>query len=512
MTDRRPSIEPLESRRLLAVAPGFPMTAGYPERYDWGSAIAADAAGNVYVAGSFRVQIDMDPSPKRTSLLNAVDKEERDIFLAKYTSAGKLLWSRLMWSRGDDEVRDLRIDPGSGDIALIGVFGGVLSFPQASGRTPTVSSHGGGDVFIARLTRDGAFRWAGSVGGGENDGGGRLAFAPNGDLYYAATIRMSGDIDPTAKGIRQITTRGVDDQVIARIDGRNGRLKSFQVFGEGDSLEDVTGLEVVPGGDVVAVGSFMRRVAFDRSDSAFTRRSRSEDSQDVYMARLTPALKYRWLNTVASEGTDKPMAVTLGPGGLYVAGVFEEPADFDPSSKTAILSPVSDRDVFVARYNFNGSLKWARNFGGNDAQIIPTAISVDAAGNVYTVGTFDEWVDFDPSAGVFSLGVDDDDKDLEGDEEDFFRSYFNDRHAPEQPDMFVQKLSASGAFVTAVQLGGRYGSLAATDALVDAAGNLYTTGFFTHKVDFDPAPKSEYYRRTYRGDGDFDWFVNKFAV
>src|SRR4051812_33891116 len=62
--------------------------------------------------------------------------------------------------------------------------------------------------------------------------------------------------------------------------------------------------------------------------------------------------------------------------------------------------------IFLASFsNANGQTpnwQWAKSNGGlyNDAGV---DIAADQYGNVYTVGTFHDTVDFDPGAGVYNL-------------------------------------------------------------------------------------------------------------
>jgi len=104
---------------------------------------------------------------------------------------------------------------------------------------------------------------------------------------------------------------------------------------------------------------------------------------------------------------------------------------------------------------------WARQLGGVGTES-PSRVTVDAAGNVYTVGSFHDTTDFDPGAGVFSLT------------------------SPGQRDAFVSKLDRSGNFVWAKQLGGETWNDDAQGVAVDSEGNVYTVGVFANTADFDP--------------------------
>ncbi len=107
--------------------------------------------------------------------------------------------------------------------------------------------------------------------------------------------------------------------------------------------------------------------------------------------------------------------------------------------------------------------EWAKRLGGTSFDQ-GRAIAVDEAGNVYTTGSFQGTVDFDPGPGTFNLTA-----------------------AATSDDIFISKLDADGNFVWAKRIGGT-GVDRGLAIAVDGAGSVYTTGYFTGIVDFDPGP------------------------
>lgn len=106
------------------------------------------------------------------------------------------------------------------------------------------------------------------------------------------------------------------------------------------------------------------------------------------------------------------------------------------------------------------SLKWVKQMGSG-SQDQGRSIAIDALGSVYTTGTFNGTVDFDPGAGTYfltSTGVE---------------------------DVFISKLDSSGNFIWAGAWGGGSYDLGLSIA-VDANGFVYSTGLFQGTADFDP--------------------------
>lgn len=140
--------------------------------------------------------------------------------------------------------------------------------------------------------------------------------------------------------------------------------------------------------------------------------------------------------------------------------------------------------VFFSALNLNTKaqnfdLAWAKGIGGSGTDQT-TAITLDAAGNLYTTGTFSGTVDFNPGAGTYNLT------------------------SAGSGDIFICKLDALGNFIWANQMGGSSFDVAKAIAL-DLSGNIYTTGRFQSTADFDPGAGS--YNLT--SFGLIDIFVSK---
>lgn len=111
---------------------------------------------------------------------------------------------------------------------------------------------------------------------------------------------------------------------------------------------------------------------------------------------------------------------------------------------------------------YSQNLQWVKSFG-SPSDDVNRDVTVDAAGFVYTTGSFQGTVDFDPSASVYTLT------------------------ATSSQDIFVSKFDASGNFVWAKSMNGAGGGSTGIAIAVDASGNVYTTGWFnTSTVDFNP--------------------------
>ena len=482
----RSIVESLENRRLLAAELDSLITFGDPNDVNRGNAVAVDADGNVYVAGAFRDEAAVPSGGKRPRVIRSHgDDDYDDAFLLKYSLDGSLIWARTFGgAAGNDGIRHIAIDA-DGDVIVAGYFVGTVDFAPGKG-VFNLKGYGDRDGFIAKFTAEGRLDWAGHVGSRRDDEITALGVGVDGDVYVAGTIRLDGDVDPTPR-VRRVTTRGVDDTFISRLDGDDGGLRWFRQFGEENTREGVNGL-VVGGGSVYVTGTFNRTVEFDRDGRRrFTLTQEKYD--DAYLGSLSLEGEWEWLGTIASEEREEAAAIALGPGGdIYVTGSFGASADFEFGKGETILRPEGEDDVYVARYAPDGGLLWARNFGeaADDGRVRSTSIAVDDDGFAYVAGMFHEEIDFDPSGrGRFI-------QDAEKDDAPPFSIIG-------ATDAFVLKLNDNGRFVDVTRTGGSDGSAVPYDIAV-IGGSIFTTGQFGGSIDFEPG--SGRTRRRTDDDGD----------
>ena len=491
-------IEQLETRRLLAISFSYAAAFGDHETLDSGNAVVVDAAGNTYFAGTFRGKSDVNKSNSAKKILNAVDNY--DAFLVKYSPSGKLLWSQQIGSPDGDESIDRLVIGPNGHIYATGVFEETVDF-DASSRVHTLSSHGKHDAFILHLTPAGKYVWAGNIGGERDDAITALAVGPGGDMYYSGYVRLRGDADPS-KNLREIVDRGVDDTIIARLNGKTGAIRWMKVFGEDATRETVFGLAVGAGGSVLAAGLFNEKVEFDRSDSRFNREAVGSD--DVYLARLNSRGDFQFIKTFGGKKQETMNdLVQDSSGNLYLTGNFNKTTDFDPGPGQTLLAAPSGGAIYVLKMNSDAELTWVRQIGaaiinGNDedATVASRAIGLDAAGNVYTVGDFAGTVDFDPGPGFTII-----DEDKSGNTPALPGQF-------EASDTFIQEMDSDGNFKEVKRFGGDDGTSLAHDLAIDASGGINIVGAFSGFVDLNPT-SGKFNRSTEDERGDSNVFLVK---
>ncbi len=185
---------------------------------------------------------------------------------------------------------------------------------------------------------------------------------------------------------------------------------------------------------------------------------------ELLESRATPTATFGFAlgmgasRTSLTVGDTGRSVTTDAAGNAYIIGFFNGTVDFDPGTGTAEFTS-SANDCYVAKYSASGDLVWARQFV-TTSFVEGYGITVDQQGNVYTTGDFSGVTDFDPGPGTFNLTA-----------------------SVGGADIFVSKLDSNGNFLSAHQFAGRG---QAHNIVLDGQGNIYTTGYFGGTVDFDP--------------------------
>ena len=347
--------------------------------------------------------------------------------------------------------------------------------------------------------------------------------------------------------------------IFERLESRyalSGDFAFARGFG-GPSNDSGVGIATDSAGNVYTTGSFQGTVDFDPGPGTFNLVSNpSTNTTDVFVSKLDSAGNFIWAKSWGGGAADEAKAIALDDfGNVYTTGYFQGLADFDPSPLgSALNASLGFENTFVSKLDSAGNFVWAKVFSGT-AKNIASAIAVDAAGSVYTTGSFTGIVDFDPGALTLnfpSLGLEDvfvsklDSagnvvwvKALGGTDSDqasaialdaFGNVYTTGRFkgtadfdtgagtfyitSTGSANVYVSKLDSAGKFVWANSLGGGSIFVQASAIALDALGNVYTTGIFTGAADFDPGAATFNFTSKSYFDGTFfvtaaDVFVSK---
>ena len=181
--------------------------------YDYGGSLVIDGSGDSYITGAFQGTADFDPSGGTHNLISAGNL---DIFFAKYSSDGSLIWANRVGGTDSDFGSSLVVD-GNGNSYITGAFRDTVDFDHGAGSS-NLTSNGNYDIFFAKYAPNGNFIWANGMGGTSIDQGNSIAIDESGNIHIVGNFKYTVDFDPGIGTINLTAggSTGSDDIFIAK--------------------------------------------------------------------------------------------------------------------------------------------------------------------------------------------------------------------------------------------------------------------------------------------------------
>ncbi|NVJ14916.1 SBBP repeat-containing protein [Myxococcus sp. AM010] len=303
---------------------------------DRATAVAADADGNVYVAGTTFGSLDFYTNAGGI-----------DYFIAKYDAAGNREWLSQNGTQMDDFATGLAV--GAPDkLFFTGYTGGSF----ANGGNP--SNY---DIVVALYDTAGNPYWLQQYGTSVSDLARGIAITPTHEVYVVGNTygSLDGTTTPVSTDIflLKLNLLGVQ-QWVRQIDA-----------GE---LDDAKSVAVGPDGGVYLAGE-----TFGSLDGNV-----NNGTVDVLLARYDSAGNRQWSRMLGGSQTDYAFGVSVTANNVVqLVGYTSDALDGNP--------PAGSFDAFLTRYDALGTKLGTRTLG-TPFQDIARGVAVDAAGNAYVAG------------------------------------------------------------------------------------------------------------------------------
>jgi hypothetical protein len=424
--------------------------------YDYSNDLEVDNQGNVYTIGQYYGTADFDPG---TGTYNLSAGSTYDSFISKLNSNGDFVWVKSFQGTGSNSFVRIEIDP-FGNLLTTGAFSGSVDFDPGAA-TVTLTSNGLNDVFITKLDQNGNYIWVKIMGGTGTEKINGLSIDNIGNIYITGYFEASVDFNPGA--------------TINSLNSSNGSTFIAKYSSNGDyfwvkqlNVSECVTIKVDTYGNIHTIGTFSGTTDFN-PDSGVNELNAGSMSHDCFISTLSQNGTYLYsfgIGTYSSWQLDeegKDIAIDT-QGNVYVIGSFQGRVDFDPSANTYLVDSEGmpgSYNAFVAKYNSNGALIWAKNIARGDYSSSGIGISVDQLGNVYAVGNFYGYFYFDQNGTS---------------------QFVNSNGAN---DGFITKLDPNGNFIWSKNIGGT-GDDYISSFVLDNSENIYALGSFNGIADFDP--------------------------
>src|SRR5688572_2925617 len=309
-------------------------------------------------------------------------------------------------------------------------------------------------IIVSTIVTAQNLEWVKSMGGSGVDFGHAIAVDNAGNVYVTGLFANTVDFDPGA-GVFNLTSAGSWDIYIQKLDLMGNFIWAKRI----GSPDDDRGQSIATDGVAVYLtGKFSSNADFDPGAGTFN--MSSAGIIDAFVMKMDVAGNFLWAARFGGSAEDGAYSLALdAASNVHVTGFFR-----DHANGIANMNSSGQTDIFILKISSSGNLMWSKKMGsiGLDEG---NGITVSSAGNVYSTGTFQVTVDFNPGGGNFNLTC-------------TGGPYW---------DSYIQKLDAAGNFIWVKQIGGPFEDRGYA-ITTDPSENVYSTGFFYDTCDFDPGP------------------------
>jgi hypothetical protein len=345
---------------------------------DQGSDIVMDNFGNLYTTGFFEGTVDFDPG---AGVVNLSSVGARDFFIAKYDNLGQLIWAKSIGGGSHEHARSIALDA-SGNIFVAGDYNGLVDFDPGVGFS-FQDVKGASDIFVAKYDPQGNFIWAKTFGGVGIESCRDMTLDTFGNLLLTGVYQGTSDFDPNG-GIINMTSTGQFDAFLLKLDVLGNYVWSKSIQSANSNYINQVVVDYT--GNINIIGYFQGTADFDPSNATFSMTTISDKS--AFFAKYSPQGQFINATMIGGSGFEigKAIAVDLQDN-IYITGNFRGVVDFDPSGSTNFVTSSGIRDIFIAKYTTQGQFVWANKIGGTgDDQA--TAITLDNNNEVFIAGYF----------------------------------------------------------------------------------------------------------------------------
>jgi hypothetical protein len=384
----------------------------YGPNQDFATAVEVDKQGNSYVLADFYDSLVYDSSASGLSVFMS-NPGLSNIYLAKYSPAGNLLWAKNLGGISIDYSKDLALDT-AGNVYVTGGFYKTIYLNPLVSNADTLRSKGQQDIFIAKYTSNGNFVWCKQLGSSGFESSSSIKCTQNGGFVMGGTYYDSLDFNPSPVDtlILPVSTFGAN-LFITKYDNNGNYVWTNGISSAG--FKSVGEIALDKNENVFITGKFNDVTDFDTQFAHNTLVALPGNSSIFFGKYNANNGSLSWMKKIEhgyQGGQDEGTAIALdAKEDIYITGKFwGQGCDFNTSlTDTFLLGSYASNnyDLFIAKYNNTGDFRWAYNLG--DAQEeVGEKICFDHTGSMYLAATIDNGsmsgpidFDFDPNHSFY---------------------------------------------------------------------------------------------------------------
>ena len=315
-----------------------------------------------------------------------------------------LSYSTYLGGGSDTFGTSISVDSSGGAYVTGNTF--ALNFPTVN---PIQSTTNGQAGFVTKLNPAGtAFVYSTYLGGNSNTFPSSIKVDSAGSAYVGGWT-LSSNFPTTPGAYRGTSPGGGRPSFITKL-SPSGSSLSYSTYFAG--VVDLTGIALDSSGNAfvtgytqdalfpTTAGAYKTTLGTGINDNAFVTKFNAAGSALVYSTFVGASAP-----VAGAQASDEANAIAVdSSGNAYITGVTVS-NNYPTTSGAFQIFPGGRRDAFVTKLNANGSALVYSTYLGGGGQDRGMGIAVDAAGNAYVTGSFEN-ADFPFTPNAFRNGAD----------------------------------------------------------------------------------------------------------
>ncbi len=403
-----------------------------------------------------------------------------DQFIAQYFPDGSLAWATGTLSKKSHDITGVS-SLSDGSVVVCGFFRSSITMGNGEPNETILTSVGSKDMFLARYNSDGSLAWAERAGGTSTDECYSITVLQDDSIIISGRFRITATF---GEGDQNETTLTSDhtQMFIARYTSNAELIWAIQAiggsYGAGYCISELSD------DSFVVAGNFEGSTTFGEGESNETTLSAIDGSTDIFLARYNPNSQLVWAQRTGGANVEVAEEITgLSDDSFVVSGRYYYSTIFGAGEPNETIldnfGGYQNSDIFLARFNQDSSLTWAKRAGGDEDDQC-RGISTLSNDSIIITGDFYDYI-------VFGVG--------ESNETTLI--------ALEYSDIFVAAYDTNGLLTAAVRYAGDH-SETAYDIAILSDDSYVITGTFRGKLTFGECGLNE---TTLNSGSGYDFFV-----
>jgi hypothetical protein len=280
-----------------------------------GPGVALNGSAGVFVAGHFKGAATIGSA-------NHSSSGSWDVYFTRFDEPNGALGAALTFGGAGDDRAVAAVKTPS-DVLVFGSFHDQVVFPTSPPKTLT--SAGGADVFVARISVAGTMSSVVAFGGPGDETVQGARVDSNGSIVVA------GDFSSPSLSVfggAPLANAGGSDAFVARLRGDLSHIWSTRFGGDGD--DHVRDLALGPSGEIAVTGEFQNSIEFaPRTHLAVRGSDAGPSAIDIFLAKLSQDGVPVWSLSAGGAAMDRGLGVAMDRvSSVYLVASFQSSTDF----------------------------------------------------------------------------------------------------------------------------------------------------------------------------------------